>query len=71
MAGDRKGNQSPRSSRPHNQIKLCHLNLASVGGKSAPLLVMDNSLDILAVNEIWLKPGDTESYLRDLLPPGY
>lgn len=60
LAGDIEVNPGPRSSMPYKEIKLFHLNIALVCEKSAPLqnLVIDNSLDILALIEIWLKPSD-------------
>ena len=53
---------------------FCLINACSVKNKATTIhqYIIDNDLDILAVTETWLRPGDVDSHiLSALLPSGY
>ena len=59
LSGDIELNPGPVSTRSSKDMKFCHLNVASVRSKSAPLqnFLLENSIDLIALNETWLKIG--------------
>ena len=54
------------------QAKLCMLNAQSIRNKATEFvyLVVDNKYDIVAITEIWLKPGD-DVVIGDITSAGY
>ena len=60
----------------HEKLQVGYLNARSVKNDSKPQEVSDfiieNHLDILALTETWLRPGDTDNIvIGDLTPAGY
>ena len=55
-------------------VKLGFVNCQSVCNKASEIAgyVVDNNIDILALNETWLHPGDVDNHvIGDLTPSGY
>jgi exonuclease III len=67
LAGDVEVNPGPPNV---TTINFCHLNIASLRSKAPSLsnFLIENNIDIIALNETWLRPTDTESFLADLTP---
>jgi hypothetical protein len=59
---------------PTGLLNLCHLNARSINNKSMVIkdFVVDNSVDIMALTETWLRPGNESDYIiRDICPNAY
>ena len=56
---------------PHvdSNLHFCSLNVQSIRNKTADF-VHEYSLDIVAISETWLKPGD-DWIITEITPPGY
>ena len=56
------------------KVKVGYLNARSVRNKALEIneFIKDSSLDILAITETWLSPGDKDNIVvGDITPPGY
>ena len=66
----------PVSSRwlERSQLSFCFINARSVKNKATAILqyILDNDMDILAITESWLRPGDIDGHIiAAVTPPGY
>ena len=67
LAGDISSNPGP------NNINFATLNARSIRNKYPAVahFVSDNQIHCLSVTETWIKPDDTQSFLKELTPPGF
>ena len=70
LSGDVELNPGPFFSKFLHYI---HLNICSIRNKSTSLhnFLCNNPADIISLNETWLQPSDTSSFLADIIPPGF
>ena len=67
-------NLTPIPTEEKNMVSVCLLNSQSCRNKASDLhdLVIQNNIDILALTETWLSPGDKDNCVRsELTPDGY
>jgi hypothetical protein len=70
LSGDIEINPGPALT--HN-LSFGHLNIASIRNKAASLhnYLIEFPFDVLALNETWLRPDETSSFLSSLHPSEY
>ena len=62
------------SSKPQSFLDFCLLNALSIRKKALLIkdFVVEHNLDLLAITETWLDPGDKDIYyVREICPTGY
>jgi len=71
LSGDIESNPGPQP--PNDYISLGSFNIRSVKSKAALLhdLILDNNIDILALQETWLPPDSHPAIKLDIAPPGF
>ena len=63
-----------KSSKPQRFLDFCLLNSRSIRKKVFLIrdYVVEHDIDLLAVTETWLDPGDKDIYhVREICPKGY